>query len=130
MLLPALCLCAALTAGESRAQDTSTIVFLPQGHSFRPPRADQKEPGFFAAYLSTTSIARTTGVGSTGLGEDIGLIGGDHGRWDISLAAGVFSQFDMRTSSYDLLNTDFVIGVPFAWHLGAFALRARAYHQS
>lgn len=112
------------------APGQGAVVVLPEDHSFRPLRADPKEPAFFAAYLSMTSEQRSTGVGSVGLGENIGLLGGRAGRWDVSLSAGVFSQFDMATPSYDLLNTDFVIGMPFAWRAGRFALRARIYHQS
>jgi len=48
----------------------------------------------------------------------------------VSVAAGVFSQFDMERPSYDLINTDFIIGFPFTWRRGVFSGRARVYHQS
>lgn len=48
----------------------------------------------------------------------------------MSVAAGVFSQFDMETRSNDLINTDFVVGFPFTYRRGAVSLRASLYHQS
>ena len=48
----------------------------------------------------------------------------------MSVAAGVFSQFDMERPSYDLINTDFIIGFPFTWRRGMLSGRARVYHQS
>ncbi len=48
----------------------------------------------------------------------------------MSVAAGVFSQFDMETRSNDLINTDFVVGFPFTYRRGAVSLRASIYHQS
>jgi uncharacterized protein DUF1207 len=113
-----------------RGQSASRIVVLAQGHVFAPLRADPKQPGFFAAYLWASAVQRDTRLASVGMGEDIGLVRDTAGRWQLSISAGVFSQFDMHTPSYDLLNTDFVVGIPFAWRSGPLALRARLYHQS
>ena len=116
--------------GIARAQADSAATVLPEGHLFRPLRADPKEPDFFAAYLWMTSAQRTTGVGSVGLGDDIGLFRSATRRWQVSIAAGVFSQFDMRTPSKDLLNTDFIVGIPWTWKGGPWSLRVRVYHRS
>jgi hypothetical protein len=48
----------------------------------------------------------------------------------VSVAAGVFSQFNMQTPSNDLINTDFIIGFPLTWRAGPLSARARIYHQS
>ena len=117
-------------SGRLDAQQSGEVVFLPESHAFQPLLADPKEPAFFAAYVSTATPARTTGVGSTGLGENIGLIGRRDRKWDLSVAAAVFSQFDMQTASNELLNSDFIVGVPFGWHAGQWSLRVRLYHQS
>jgi uncharacterized protein DUF1207 len=106
------------------------VLVLAEGHVFPPLRADPKQPGFFAAYLWANAVQRDTRIASVGMGEDIGLVRDSAGRWQLSVSAGVFSQFDMHTPSYDLLNTDFVVGIPFAWRSGPLALRARLYHQS
>jgi hypothetical protein len=102
----------------------------PTVHRFVPLVADPKQPHFFAAWLWVTSPIVTGQVSNVGLGEDIVVIRGPKRRWEVSVAAGVFSQFNMETSSNDLINTDFVIGFPFAYRDGAVSVRARIYHQS
>lgn len=111
-----------LIACPVRAQDGARI--------FAPLVADPKQPHFFAAWLWITSPIVTGQVSNVGLGEDIALIRGPGRRWAVSVAAGVFSQFNMETSSNDLINTDFVIGFPMAYRLGAVSARTRIYHQS
>ncbi len=73
-------------------------------------------------------------MGAIGLGQAFGLI-----RWpgarpgdglQLSLTGAVFAQFDMRTPSNDLLNADYLVGLPVTYHRGAFSARARLYHQS
>lgn len=99
-------------------------------HLFTPLLADPKQPHFFAAWLWIESPTLTGQVSSIGLGEDIVLVRGEGSRWEVSVAAAVFSQFNMRTSSNDLINTDFVIGFPLARDFGAVSARLRVYHQS
>ena len=133
MLLAVLAELAVRGAAPLRAQDTVRTEPLPEGHLFPPLLADPKQPHFFAAWLWVTSPLVSGQVASVGLGEDIGLIRGRGGRgrrWQVSVAAGVFSQFDVETSSNDLINTDFIIGFPFTWRRGALSARARIYHQS
>jgi hypothetical protein len=98
--------------------------------TFAPLVADPKQPHFFAAWLWITSPIITGQVSSIGLGEDIVVIRGPRRRWEVSVAAGVFSQFNMETASNDLINTDFVIGFPLAYRRGPLSARARIYHQS
>jgi len=97
---------------------------------FGPLIADPKQPHFFAAWLWIKSPIVTGAVSNVGLGEDVTLATGRGGRWEISVAAGVFSQFNMRTPSNDLINTDFTIGFPFAYRAGPGSLRFKVYHQS
>jgi len=113
---------AVLIAPPLGAQDSA--------RTFAPLVADPKQPHFFAAWLWVTSPTVTGQVSSVGLGEDIGLIRGPRRAWEVSVAAGVFSQFNMGTRSNDLINTDFVIGFPLTYRRGAVSARARIYHQS
>lgn len=126
---PVLCLVLLVTAPLD-AQDSARTEPLPAGHLFAPLVADPKQPHFFATWLWVTSPIVSGQVASVGLGEDIALIRGRGHRWEVSVAAGVFSQFNMGTSSNDLINTDFVIGFPFAYRDGPLSIRARIYHQS
>jgi hypothetical protein len=109
-----------VTAG--RAQDAQ--------RPFAALLADPKQPHFFAAWLWVTSPIIKSEVASIGLGENIPFIRGSGGRWEMSVAAGIFSQFNMRTSSNDLINTDFTIGFPLTHRFGAVSTRFQVYHQS
>jgi len=94
------------------AQQQPDAEGLPSGDVFAPLVADPKQPQFFAAFLWATGPDSTTRLSSIGLGESIGLIRGAEGRWQLSLATGVFSQFEMHSPSYNLLNSDFLVGLP------------------
>ena len=52
------------------------------------------------------------------------------GDWQLAIAAGVFSQFNMQSATTDLVNTDYLIGIPLTYCRGAVATRVRLYHQS
>jgi hypothetical protein len=95
---------------------------------FQPLLADPKEPRFFAQYLRLRSPRLASSLGSVGFGQTIGLA--RTRDWQVAIAAGVFSQFDMGSSTTDLMNTDYVIGLPITYRQGAFATRVRLYHQS
>ena len=107
---------------------------LPIGGLFRPLLADPKQPRFSAGYLWVSSTIRQTQVGTAAFGETFGLL-----RWpagvvqdglQLDLAAGVFAQFDLLTESMDLMNADYLIGVPLTYRRGWFSARLRLYHQS
>jgi hypothetical protein len=109
-------------------------VGLPRGEVFAPLMADPKEPEFLLSHLWMRSDHRDSRVGAIGLGQAFGLI-----RWpertpgdglQVSVSGAVFAQFDMQTGSKDLLNADYLIGLPVTYHRGAFSARARLYHQS
>lgn len=97
---------------------------------FAPLIADPKQPHFFASLLWVKSPIVSGTLSSIGLGEDIVFASGQNHRWEISVAAGVFSQFNMSTASIDLINSDFTIGFPLAYRAGSGSLRLRLYHQS
>jgi uncharacterized protein DUF1207 len=102
---------------------------LPGGELFRPLIADPKQPAFFAAYLLLASDPNTDQLGTIGLGRTFGVVRWEPG-WQLGVDVAVFSQFNMQSRSYDLINTDYLIGVPVTYRRGDLALRARVYHQS
>lgn len=95
---------------------------------FRPLLADPQEPRFFATYLWSRSPPLGSRLGSVGLGQTIGLVRGRD--WQFAIAAGVFSEFNMSSSTTDLLNTDYIVGLPLTYRRGSWATRLRVYHQS
>jgi hypothetical protein len=126
------------------AGEATGFVGLPQGDLFCPRVADPKEPRTFASLLRGKAPGESeatepllpfeTTVGAIGLGDAIGLA-----RWagpragdgvQVSIAAGIFAQFDMAAASYDLINADYVIAIPVSFRRGGFSSRLRVYHQS
>lgn len=107
---------------------------LPSDDVFRPLMADPKQPQFFATWqFARTRTERTSSnVGAVALGENFGFYTKRQGcdGWQVSLLTGVFSQFNMDTPSSDLINTDFVVGVPVTWRAGNWSGRVRYSHQS
>ncbi len=95
---------------------------------FQPLFADPKEPQFFAAYLLARSPHLAPRLGSVGFGQTIHLLGARD--WQLAIAAGVFSQFNMQSATTDLMNTDYLVGVPLTYRQGAMVARFQLYHQS
>lgn len=117
--------------------------FLPTSDVFRPLLADVKEPRFAAAIqrvsfdpgiLSTQTTGQGIWAGVVSFGSHIGMYGwrspGSCDGVQISLAGGVFSQFNLDGPSVPLINSDFTIGVPVTFRSGWFSGRVNLYHQS
>jgi len=109
-------------------------VPLPRGDVWCPLVADPKGIRSFVSYLRETSEQAETSIGSVGIGDDFALL-----RWSgprpgdgvqLSISGSVFAQFDLDTHSYDLLNADFLIGLPLTWRRDGSSARFRLYHQS
>jgi hypothetical protein len=110
------------------ADEQNGFVPLPRGDVFCGLLADPKRPHSFASYLRGTSPTLKTDVAAVGVGENFGLF-----RWgglQLGIEAGIFSQFDLRTPSYDLVNADYIIGLPITFRYSGFSARMRVYHQS
>ena len=114
--------------------EQSGYVPLPRGDVFCPLLADPKGQRSFVSWLRETSDDGDSDIGSVGISDALGLL-----RWggprpgdgfQISLAGSVFAQFDLDKSSYDLINADYIIGLPITFRRGAFSTRFRLYHQS
>jgi len=122
-----------IPAGEQQG-----YVPLPRGDVFCPLIADPKATRSFASLLRHESGPglrdAELDIASVGIGDAFGL-----GRWNgghpgdgvqLGLTAGVFAQFDLGTESYDMLNADYVVGLPLTIRRGWFSTRVRVYHQS
>src|SRR6266581_728346 len=96
--------------------------------AFQPLLADPKEPQFFATYLWDRSPRLGSRLASVGFGQTIGLV--RESDWELAIAAGVFSQFNMQSATNDLINTDYLVGLPLTYRHGSWATRFRLYHQS
>jgi hypothetical protein len=121
-------------------EEATGTVFFPQDQIFCPLLADPKEVRSFASFLRGTfpSLGDPSGegtpIGSVGLGDSFGLVrqGGPRAGEgvQIDLVGSIFAQFNLGTSSNDLINADYVIGAPLTFRRSGFSVRARLYHQS
>ena len=115
--------------------------FLTRDDVFRPLLADPKEPRFSASYqrirfrTGEVRSGRDTDTIHSGFvqaGQSIGLWSRRRGcdGVQIGLFAGVHSQFDLSIDSGDLINTDYLVGMPITWRAGPWSWRGRILHQS
>lgn len=111
---------------------------LPRGDVFCPLIADPKAVRSFASTLrersDSSGVQTSRNIASVGIGDMFAL-----GRWkgrrqgdgvQLSLSAAVFAQFDLGAPSYDLINADYVVGIPLTIRRGRTSMRLRIYHQS
>src|SRR5437667_9575151 len=81
--------------------------------AFQPLLADPKQPQFFATYLWDRSPRLGSRLASVGFGQTISLV--RESDWELAIAAGVFSQFNMQSATNDLINTDYLVGLPLTY---------------
>jgi hypothetical protein len=122
---------------ESQAEG---VVLLPQDQIFCPVIADPKEPRSFVSLLRGTfrslddPSGKGTTIGSVGIGDSFGLVrwGGPNPGEGIQLdvVGSIFAQFDLGAPSNDLINADYIVGIPVSFRRDGFSIRARLYHQS
>jgi len=115
--------------------EASGYVPLPRGDVFCPLLADPKGQRSFVSYLRETgNDGDDMDVGSVGISDAFGLlrVGGSKpgNGFQISIQGSVFAQFDLNTSTYDLVNADYLVGIPITMRSSAFSMRIRLYHQS
>jgi hypothetical protein len=109
-------------------------VPLPHGDVFCPLLADPKAMRSFVIYQRGKASELGEDIAAVGIADQFpffraGPLGGGNGV-QLGLDGGVFAQFDVGATSYDLLNADYQIGLPLTFRGGLFSGRARVYHQS
>jgi hypothetical protein len=133
---------------ESLAEENQTFpesggkpderVFLPRGNLFQPLIADPKELHFYLTYRPYADapqyLSQSTQIFAGSLGDIFGLyryINNSGGySWQANISGGIFSEFDIRTTSYYLVDSDYIIGFPFTFRKGRTSYRLTLYHQS
>src|SRR5215510_14985681 len=120
-------------------------VLLPDNDVFRPILADQREPRFYADYRRVHFRFSDSQSLAEGEGPNISAamvaFGGRFGVWgmrqrnacdglQVSLFGVVFSQFNLSSTSFDLLNSDYLVGPVLTFRRGPWSARLRFYHQS
>lgn len=108
---------------------------FPRDDLFRPVLADPKQPQFVISRQRV--IPEQDGdfvAGWVVYGETFGIrrYVGDRpcDGVQVNIQGGVFAQFNLSAPSYDLLNSDYVVGLPVTFRRGDVSARFRLYHQS
>ena len=108
-------------------------VFLPTSPLFQSLLADPRWPHFSASFQRYINDEQLRNVASTNFGESFGIYR-FRGPWkstmELGIQAGVFAIFDLDSQSFDLINADYLVGIPFTIKKGNFANRTRIFHQS
>ena len=108
-------------------------MILPQSQLFQPLLADPRWPHFSASFQQYIDNDLLRNVVSTNFGESIGLYrlrGPLQSTVQLGIQAGVFSIFDLDSQSFDLINADYMVGIPLTLKKGNFSNMTRIFHQS
>jgi hypothetical protein len=105
---------------------------LPGGTLFRPLIADPRWPHFAASYHRYLHDRQLRDVGAVSFGETFTLLRERLGAawWEVGIQAGVFAVFDLGAASKDLVNADYMVGVPVSARYGDWSAILRLFHQS
>ena len=105
---------------------------LPGGTLFRRLIADPRWPHFAASYQRYLHDRQLRDVGAVSFGETFTLLRDRLGPawWEVGIQAGVFAVFDLDAESRDLVNADYLVGVPLSARYGDWSAIFRVFHQS
>lgn len=118
-----------ITSGHARR---GGFFWLPIHSQFRPLIADPRWPDFSAAYQYYLTD-QFTNVNAVSMGETFGLVRYSLANGDIlelGIQGGIFAIFDLDSSSFDLVNADYLAAIPFTYATGNFSAMLRLLHQS
>ena len=119
-------------AGPPRVLAEWQIGMLPGGTLFRPLIADPRWPHFAASYQRYLHDRQLTDVAAVSFGESFALFRDRVGAtwWEVGIQAGVFAVFDIDAASKDLVNADYLVGIPLSARHGDWSAMFRLFHQS
>ncbi|MDD5656690.1 MAG: DUF1207 domain-containing protein [Elusimicrobia bacterium] len=123
---------AALALGLGSPPAAWAATWLPGGAQFEAPLADQRWPGFYGIREGGLGAAGPRNLALAGLGGLFNVLGGElgGGDWRFGLQPGIFTLWDMGTESWDFVNADFLMALPWSWRRGRFSALARVCHVS
>ena len=94
---------------------------------FQPLLADPRWPRF-SGTMQRNFRRDENLLWAANFGESFPLFGGDDSQFGLQM--GVFSRWDVKTQSDDMVNADFLMGFPYSWRNGRFTTMFRIFHVS
>lgn len=122
-----------LANAENTRSDENLPEFLPKKQLFQPLLADPRWPHFSASYQRYQDNDQLKNVAATSFGESFSIYrfgGPGDSIMELGIQAGVFSIFDLDAESFDLINADYLVGIPITLKKGSFTNMLRIFHQS
>jgi hypothetical protein len=108
-------------------------TFMPTDKLFQPLMADPRWPHFSATYQHYIDDDQLKNVAATSFGESFSIyrfVGPWSSIIEFGIQAGVFAVFDLDSTSFDLINADYLVGIPLTIQKGNFSNMTRIFHQS
>jgi hypothetical protein len=99
---------------------------------FAPLIADPRWPRFGASWQHYVGDKNFSNLAAVSFGESFAFYRDRIGSawWEVGLQAGVFSLFDIDSPSFDLVNADYMVALPFSLRYEDFSTQFRVFHQS
>lgn len=125
--------------GDTPPENTEPVasqetILFPEGPLFYAPLASPKEPRTHLTWLRLNLPGDSFNIGSVGFGDSFGLVRwpgwGKTDAWQFGISGAIFAQFNLDSDSMDLINADYIIGLPISYRNGPWSARARIFHQS
>jgi Protein of unknown function (DUF1207) len=119
-------------AQPPRLPPDQQVGLLPGGVIFKPLIADPRWPHFSAAWQHYFGDPQFKDAAAVSFGESFAIYRTKLGPtwWEIGLQAGVFSIFDLNSASFDLVNADYLVGLPLSFRYEDLSMQLRVLHQS
>ena len=134
ILLPFIALFGDAQAETSEPAAIRETILFPEGPLFYAPLASPKEPRTHVTWLTLHLPGDSFNIGSVGFGDSFGLVRwpgwGEADTWQFGISGAVLAQFNLESDSMDLINADYIIGLPLSYRNGPWSARARVFHQS
>jgi hypothetical protein len=120
-------------AGASVGEPPSR--WFPHGLLFDPLHADPRWPHFSVTYRRFLDNTQFKNGAAANVGGTVSVYRGApsaRGQWEIGFQAGLFSLFDLSSSSgsNDLINNDYTLALFYAYRRGQWSTLLRLNHQS
>lgn len=111
---------------------SNALGWLPRENLFGELIADPRWPRFSTSLQFYGGETELNTVFAANLGATIPVYGWTAlgGQWQLGVQGGVFSIFDLDSESFDLINADYLFGLPLSARYGAFSAMVRFAHQS
>lgn len=122
-----------LAAEDPPEGEAPRWLWLPESEIFPSVIADPHDPGSYTTYLRMDTKYETTDIGSVSFGDSFPLVRRESTNgteFQVGVSAAAISFFNFDGTDNDLVNTDFVVGLPVSIRSEDWSSRLRFFHQS